>query len=300
MIKVTDWLLINVTILATCSGIKASEIAPVESTSSQAKQFIDNIFDYTLAQIDAPKGIKLVNKTVDHPVFGKMYVISHKDDIDYYDRNVTDKTCRETLVNNFLYYVAEISSREIEPKELKEALLKMTGTKVGMNTLKVITAKYMQVYNKYKAFYDKNNVILNACIDAEDQIESLKYKQIPEYSDLLDRKRLKIVELDKNITSGKTQLYISHWDNPLLGIRTSEYQAAYEKFKKYHKLQKNLQKLKTKHGAENSESRINEEKQIIEKIMSYDDYTRASYKISRSNSMKFTLKISMIYTSMQN
>ena len=106
--KMYKTLLIGTAILTTVQITQATELSftgPVEHTESvkqQSEQLVNNIFSYTLAQSKAPEGIKLINKQVDHPIFGQMYVISHKDDIDYYNNNVKQDT-NEELVNNFLY-----------------------------------------------------------------------------------------------------------------------------------------------------------------------------------------------------
>ena len=48
---------------------------------------------------DPPKGLKLIpNETVTHPVFGEMKVISHKEDIEYYN----DKSNAYGLIENFM------------------------------------------------------------------------------------------------------------------------------------------------------------------------------------------------------
>lgn len=102
--KMNKSLLISTVILTTGQVTHASELMSVEQVQKQSEQFIDNIFDYAVAQYNAPEGIKLANEKVNHPVFGEMYVISHKDDIGYYDSRVT-QNMKETLIDNFLYYV---------------------------------------------------------------------------------------------------------------------------------------------------------------------------------------------------
>ena len=51
------------------------------------------LFVASASNIDAvpPKGIKLIDgATITHPVFGKMKVISHKEDLDFYHQKVKD------------------------------------------------------------------------------------------------------------------------------------------------------------------------------------------------------------------
>ena len=67
------------------------------------------------SNIDAvpPKGLKLIpNETVTHPVFGKMEVISHKEDLEYYHQKVKDPNEHEerVLAENFIEYVLNADS----------------------------------------------------------------------------------------------------------------------------------------------------------------------------------------------
>ncbi len=276
--------LLSSTLLSTVQVVQASETTQDDPFWRQAGEIIDNIFDYTIAQTKAPESIKLVNKTVDHPVFGKMYVISHKDDIDYYNKKSKDTT-KETLVNDFLYYVAEISSPEIKPEELKGALLKMAKTKVGTNTLKVITSKYMKAYDKYREFYDKHKDVINEYLYAGKRIDEIN-KELAKNSNLHQQKYQEVKLLEEKIASGKIELRVSLFGNPLNSNsdKDERYEETYEKFEKYHKLHIKLKsidkKLKKSLSGDSEQAQLlDKKKRTIEQIMSYDDYTRISYKI---------------------
>ncbi|MBQ2177106.1 MAG: hypothetical protein II453_19330, partial [Alphaproteobacteria bacterium] len=113
--NLTKSILLSATVLTTGQIANASDKLIYDPYWQKSGEFIDNIFAYAVdqynyeeAQYNAPAGIKLANRKVNHPVFGEMYVISHKDDIDYYNSNITEDTT-EVLVDNFLKYVVEIS-----------------------------------------------------------------------------------------------------------------------------------------------------------------------------------------------
>ena len=73
---------------------------------------------------DPPNGIKLIDKAeIKHPVFGKMEVISHKEDLDFYHQKVKDpnKSLFENeydegvLAENFIKYVLNADSLKQAP-----------------------------------------------------------------------------------------------------------------------------------------------------------------------------------------
>ncbi len=288
--NLTKSILLSATVLTTGQIANASDKLIYDLYWQKSGEFIDNIFAYAVdqynyketqynyeeAQHNAPAGIKLANRKVNHPVFGEMYVISHKDDIDYYNSNITEDTT-EVLVDNFLKYVVEISLWGIKQDELRDALLKMGSTKVGMNTLKVITSKYMQQHEKYKEFYYKNEAILEEYLNADKIIEEI-HGDIDKANKSKINKSKELKLIDKQIKSEKLELPVCFFSNPMgenfdrdLSKNHSE---LYNKFKKYHKLQKQLSKI-----SKSSTQDTAEKKQILEKIMAYDNYTRASYKI---------------------
>ena len=227
-------ILISTTILTTGQIVNASDIssddnAPYERQSGE----FDNNFSYKLAQDCAPKGIKLANKTVDHPVFGEMYVISHKDDINYYNSKITeDEDMAEVLVDNVLKYVVEISSPSIKQYELRDTLLKMASTKVGRNTLKVLSAKYMKVYDKYKEFCNKYNYDIEGFLNATKKIPEIRV-ETDERRDTYEKLRKELERVDELLKSNKISLEISCFDNPLLSREKTEVNKAVENVSKY-------------------------------------------------------------------
>ena len=305
-------ILISTTILTTGQIVNASDIssddnAPYERQSGE----FDNNFSYKLAQDCAPKGIKLANKTVDHPVFGEMYVISHKDDINYYNSKITEaEDTAEVLVDNVLKYVVEISSPSIKQDELRDTLLKMASTKVGRNTLKVLSAKYMKVYDKYKEFCNKYNYDIEGFLNATKKIPEIRV-ETDERRDTYEKLRKELERVDELLKSNKISLEISCFDNPLLSREKTEVNKAVENVSKYHECHEELKSINKKlrkvkklwilkrlgkyHNYHKKLNRINKElkkvlnsedkglfdkkKQTLDEIMSFDKYTRASYKI---------------------
>ena len=280
-------LLISTVILTTGQVTHASGGNAVESVQKQSEQFIDNIFDYAVAQYNAPEGIKLVNEKVNHPVFGEMYVISHKDDIDYYNSNVPQGT-KEALVDNVFNYVLDdwtfSSFLGITKDELRDALLKMAGTKVGMNVLKVITSKYMRVYNKYKGLYEKHNVILNDYLDADKRIKELD-NEIRNCEYKVNRKTDKKKQISDILNSKKMEL------QNLFDEGNWKINDVFEDLPKYlclHKerasIRKQLQEVREKSSKDiTAEQKILWlKKKVIGEIMSYDEEVRSAYKIIKT------------------
>ncbi len=268
-------LLISTVILTTGQVAYTSGGNAVESVQKRSEQFIDNIFDYAVAQYNAPEGIKLVNEKVNHPVFGEMYVISHKDDIDYYNSNVPQGT-KEALVDNVFNYVLDdwtfSSFLGITKDELRDALLKMAGTKVGMNVLKVITSKYMQVYNKYKGLYEKHNVILNDYLDADKRIKELD-SEIRNCEYVVNRKTDKKKQISDILNSGKMELRdlsISH-NFGMIDDVFEDLQGYLYLHEKRASIRKQLQEVREKSS-----------KDVIDEIMSYGEEVRSAYKIIKT------------------
>ena len=266
-------ILVSTTILITGQIVNASDMANNDHYMQKSGEFVDNIFDYAVAQYSAPEGIKLVNQKVDHPVFGEMYVISHKDDIDYYNSRITEDTA-EALVDDILKYVVEIASKEIQQDELQDVLLKMASTKVGMNTLKVIVAKYIKVYNKHKCDIER---FLNAEeriseIDAEITKQGMLYEEISKkYNRIVGR-------LNSNCVQFKPYSFETDLSD-LSESKANKIVAQFETYHKYHmELQTINEKLKNKIESEEQGQLFNKKEQILEKIMTSDDYIRAIYK----------------------
>ena len=100
--------------------------------------------------------IRLTGESIYHPVFGNMKVISHIDEINYYNSNVKSSDNKEELADNFIKYAVKSSSFEkIKKEELKQTLITIAESTAGMNMLKVITSNYMHEYNLLKDIYNK-------------------------------------------------------------------------------------------------------------------------------------------------
>ena len=100
--------------------------------------------------------MKITNATIYHPVFGEMKVISHKDDIEYYNSKANNKDDNEELANKFTEFAIRKSSFEqVNKEELTKKLQVIAESTSGMNMLKVIIANYMREYNLTKEFFDK-------------------------------------------------------------------------------------------------------------------------------------------------
>ena len=107
-----------------------------------------------------PKGIKLIDgATITHPVFGEMKVISHDEDIKYYNEH-----CRYSVVKDFMKYVVDVDSWEdsnVSSKDVQTILRNcVANTRAGKAMLKVITANYMREYDRIKQFCEKHKAQL--------------------------------------------------------------------------------------------------------------------------------------------
>ena len=119
---------------------------------------------------DPPKGLKLIpNETITHPVFGEMKVISHKEDIGYYNGKAKcfDSADTKALVRNFMAYVLDGNSYKgdaVSEQNIKEILEnRVACTKSGRGMLKVITANYMREYDRIGEFCEANKEALARC-----------------------------------------------------------------------------------------------------------------------------------------
>ncbi len=120
-----------------------------------------------------PEGVNVTNNTIYHPAFGEIKVISHKDDIDYYDSKVTNKDDRKELAEKFVEYVIRASSFEKISKDTLNARLQVIAESTsGMNMLKVITANYMREYDLLEEFFKKNKSVL---YEYRDMVNMLNY-----------------------------------------------------------------------------------------------------------------------------
>ncbi len=154
---------------------------------------------------DPPKGMELIpDKTITHPIFGKMKVISHKEDLDFYKEKVNlekdpfgNKSGEaELLAQNFIKYVLDGNSykeNEVSEKAIQKILdQQIAATKSGRGMLKVITANYMREYDRIGEFCETNKEAL-----AEYYKESLKHKAYLEHCCLAEKlKRDYEIEVD--------------------------------------------------------------------------------------------------------
>ena len=123
---------------------------------------------------DPPKGLKLIpNETIDHPVFGKMKVISHREDLDFYEnyeKNVKKEkdpfgkksSEAELLAQNFIKYVLNADSLKqanVQQEDIVKFVKECCQSRAGMAALKVITANYMREYNRIKQFCEDHKGI---------------------------------------------------------------------------------------------------------------------------------------------
>ena len=152
------------------------------------------LFVASASSIDAvpPKGISLIDGvTVTHPIFGKMKVISHEEDIKYYDDHKG-----YDLVEDFMKYVLNVDSYDKEYGVDEDKVKCMLGdriavTKAGEAALKVITANYMREYDRIKQFCEKHKKDLEAYRE-----ESLKHTEYVKICRLVEKlKRFYSVEV---------------------------------------------------------------------------------------------------------
>lgn len=109
-----------------------------------------------------PNGMEVVpGKVITHPIFGKMKVISHKGDIEYYNSKVKGqkhnyKDVEYGLAKNFMSYVIDGHSygeNKVCEKDIQRILhQRIAMTQSGRGMLKVITANYMREYDRIKDF----------------------------------------------------------------------------------------------------------------------------------------------------
>lgn len=89
--------------------------------------------------------------TVTHPVFGKMKVIDHKEDIEYYNKH-----CGCDLINDFLTYAIDVDTwkdSNISRTDVRTVLRECVANScAGKAMLKVITAYYIREYERIKKF----------------------------------------------------------------------------------------------------------------------------------------------------
>ena len=120
---------------------------------------------------DPPKGLKLIpNETITHPVFGKMKVISHKEDLDFYHQKVKKEEGNREPWKNFIQYVLGDDAFEqckyFSWEEIEGFVRDVISKSVtGMAMLEVITANYMREYDRIKQFCEKYQAELKACYD---------------------------------------------------------------------------------------------------------------------------------------
>ena len=150
---------------------------------------------------DPPKELKLIpGETIDHPVFGKMKVISHGEDLAFYHQKVKDpnKPLFENeydeglLAQNFIKYVLNADSLKqanVPQEDIENFVKGCCQSQAGMAALKVITANYMREYDRIKQFCGKHEADLKACYDLS---------QTPAGEKFYERER-KIFELEENL-----------------------------------------------------------------------------------------------------
>jgi len=134
---------------------------------------------------DPPKGLKLIpNETIDHPVFGKMKVISHGEDLAFYKEKVKEEDPfgnnsdeAELLAQNFIKYVlnadslkqANVQQKDKQCEGFSQENIKwfvrdvISKSAAGMAMLKVITANYMREYDRIKQFCEGHRGELETC-----------------------------------------------------------------------------------------------------------------------------------------
>ena len=150
---------------------------------------------------DPPKELKLIpNETIDHPVFGKMKVISHGEDLAFYHQKVKDpnKPLFENeydeglLAQNFIKYVLNADSlkqADVPQKDIEKFVKECCESQAGMAALKVITANYMREYDRIKQFCGKHEADLEMCY---------KFSQTPAGKEFYEKER-QIFELEENL-----------------------------------------------------------------------------------------------------
>lgn len=128
-----------------------------------------------------PKEVEFVpGETVSHPVFGEMKVISHRKDIEYYNKRAEDPNDTNELVEKFVNYVINKASFtdgdcDISKDCILAALHCMTKTRVGRAALKVITANYMRECGWSKEFLSNHRSELQ---EYRYICETLRYEKI--------------------------------------------------------------------------------------------------------------------------
>ena len=154
---------------------------------------------------DPPKGLKLIpNETITHPVFGEMKVISHKEDIGYYNGKAKcfDSADTKALVGNFMAYVLDGNSykeNEVSEKAIQRILdQQIAATKSGRGMLKVITANYMREYDRIGEFCEANKEALARCYK-----ESLKHEAYLKHCCLTEKLK-RDYEIEVNMSERET------------------------------------------------------------------------------------------------
>ena len=152
---------------------------------------------------DPPKGMELIpDKTITHPIFGKMKVISHEKDIGYYNEKAKCIKRQRELVKNFMAYVLDGNSykeNEVSGKAIQKILdQQIAATKSGRGMLKVITANYMREYDRIGEFCETNKKALAECYE-----ESLKHKAYLEHCCLAEKLK-RDYELEVNMSERET------------------------------------------------------------------------------------------------
>ena len=184
-----------------------------------------------------PNGIKLIDgEMIDHPVFGEMKVISHKEDLDFYKEKVREEEeegARESwriLRENFIQYVlggdafkqCEYFSWEGIERFVRDVISKSAA---GMAMLEVITANYMREYDRIKQFCENHQAELKACYD---------FSQTKEGRSFYEKER-QIFELEEKLKEWLKSDYLG-WefksDFSKLEISSDELKNLYEYFRK--------------------------------------------------------------------
>ena len=166
------------------------------------------LFVALASSIDAvpPNGMKVIpERFIIHPVLGEMEVISHKEDIEYYNSKVKGQKygdVRYGLARNFMSYVIDGHSygeNKVCEKDIQRILHKRIAmTQSGRGMLKVITANYMREYDRIEEFCNTNRKELATCYE-----ESLKHKAYLEHCCLTEQLK-RDYELEVNMSERET------------------------------------------------------------------------------------------------
>ena len=219
---------------------------------------------------DPPKGMELIpDKTITHPIFGKMKVISHEKDLAFYKEKVKkeEEGNREPwriLRENFIQYVlgndafkgCKYFSEEDIEGFVRDVISKSAA---GMAMLEVITANYMREYDRIKQFCEDHRGELETCY---------AFSQTEKGKDLYEKER-QIFELEEKLKDllWATQSERLESQFSKSGISSDDLKNLYEYFRKEEEVfNEELKESWTQLRKEDSENFSIEEEQKYDRF----------------------------------